>query len=445
MTTLRDTVGLVALHGHGRAARMVARGLRGLRPRTRSAAAGVVAFGDGVRSRRRGDDAFLDDEPAFEALAGTVAIGALHARVDDPDAALGLVDPVALPAIARVGGDPLAIALQGALVGASRLRHELSEAGAALGPAIPEDTLLHLAARSRQRRVVHRLVDALWKAEGGYAVVAALPGVLVGIRDPRGLRPLVLGDVEGATALATDPAALRAMGGTVVRAVAPGEMLVVDGQGVASVQPFPRRAQAPCVQEWLQLGGAEVTAGDGTAWTLRARAGEALGRARDSLGEAIVPASSVVLPAALALAEAARRPVLPVLVDDGATPRVLPEAIAGRALTLVAATIDDTLKPAIAALWSAGAQAVHVRAIVPRCTRVCPYGVWTEAPAEVVDDAVLAGRLGATSVGSLAEPQLREVLTGLNIEGACTACVGGSVPLPLSPESDQLPLFDAAG
>ncbi|MCB9666484.1 MAG: hypothetical protein H6732_20405 [Alphaproteobacteria bacterium] len=429
------------MHGHGRAARLVARGLRALAHRG-GRAAGLVAVPGDVRARREAHDAFLDDEPALEALRGDLAIGCRHGRETSPDAPVGLVDAVRLPRVATVAGQPVAVAVAGGFAAPARLRRELAEQGVALGPPTPDELLLHLIARSRQRTLVNRVVDALWRAPGGYGVLVAAPGVLVAVRDPQGLRPLLLGRVDGATVVATEEAALVAMGAVTLRALLPGEMLIVDDRGQASVEPFGRRTVAPCAQELAQLAAGTSQLHGASAWEARTRLGEELGYAAPAAIDVVVAAGAAALPAAHAFAAVLQKPVVPALGGHTA----VPELVAGRRVALVDLAPGEDLRGAVGALTAAGAAAVHVRGAVPRRQRACPYGV--DGRELVVGEApeAWATRLGATSVAWLPAERLGVALGEVGLPaGACTACVGGALPLPPEGEADQLPLFAAEG
>jgi amidophosphoribosyltransferase len=438
---LRDTASLVAVHGHPHAARTVARGLRALAARGGSAA-GVVAFAEAARARRAPTDAFLADEPALDALAGTVAVGERHARDEGPEPALGLLDGLRLPRTGRVGDDVVAVAVAGAFVGAGRLARELAD-GAALDGGDPDALLLQLLARSRQRTLVNRLVDALWKVDGGFAVIVAAPGVLVGVRDRRGLRPLVLGRVDGATVLATTESALRGAGAEPVRSVAPGEMVIVDARGLASVRPFVAREPSPCAQEWVALGE-PVDAVDGvSAWTVRERLGEALGKVFPSEADVVVAASAGAAPVAAGLGRALGLPVVPGLVGRAGAPQAVPAVVAGRRVALVGTGALRVLAREVDALLAAGVAEVHVLGASARPVRACAYGV--DGPvAEPAEGDAIAAALGAASATALPVAALRTALR--DAPGTpCAACLGEAWPVPPVDEAEeQLPLFRGA-
>lgn len=443
MRDLSDSTSLVGVFGHARAARLVARGLRALGHRG-GACAGVVAVGDDTLSSRRvASTDFLLDEPGLDALTGDVAIGARFGRGVSDDVAAGLVDPPRVPAAGRLTVGPVALAWSGVAVGAAALRTDALAHGAVLGGSDSlDEVLLHGLARSSQRTLVNRLVDALWKAPGAFSVIVAAPGLLVGARDPYGLRPLVLGRVDGASVLASEEAAVVALGGHVVRAVEPGEMVICERRGLASVRPFARRPRAVCAQESLQLAASGSAVEGRSVWELRRSLGEELAREAGASVDVVVTADDVSAPASVGFASVAGVPLLPAWAPDGRA--ALPEVVAGRKVALVSLAASARLRDRVIALLSAGASEVHLRVATPRRQRVCPYGVAGE---DVVVEGTdtWAARLGVTTAAALGSERTRVLLkveAGARDELlACTGCFGGAWPLADVFEAEGPTLF----
>jgi amidophosphoribosyltransferase len=408
---MRDGVGLVAVIGQEHAARRVGRGLRALRTRGGDTA-GVVGLEAG-RVRREAGVAWLDDEPALDALGGATALGAtlrLGPGPLDRDRAVGLVDPPAVPAVGRVGEQVVAAVLAGALVDAVE--------GIAL--ETPSEVLLALVQRSSQRTLVNRVVDALWGLRGGFAGVVACEGRLVAVRDAWGLRPLVIGRDEGSWVVASDARAVEACGATLLRAVEPGELVVIEGANLMSVRPLPRRPAAACVMEVLGLGapgdpfdGREVDA-------LRRRLGAELAAGAVEADQ-VVAADAASVPAALAWAEATRARYEAVFIEgESAVSRC-----AGQAVVLLTGGPEGAERAR--RLLRAGAREVHLRALAPPPSHACPYGVavegWDDTPGLSVD-------------------RLRAAL-GRDVRGAglCDGCLSGVWPVMPETREEQLALF----
>jgi amidophosphoribosyltransferase len=456
VAVMRDGTGIAAVYGHPRAARVVARCLRALTHRGGGAAGLVVTRRDGHRARHGADLRLLDDEPALDLLVGHIALGQVHVGAgsspsDDPW--VSVADGVPLPVSGRLSIGPVAVSVAGEITNADAVRAQLLEAGAVLRGDGLAELILHLIARSGQRTAVNRLVDALWQVRGAFSVVMTTASSLIVVRDPHGIRPLVLGRLDGAVLAVSEEIALHEVGGHVLRHVPAGEMVVVDARGIVQVQPFLRRRPAPCVQEIVQLSRSGSSFEGWAVHQLRGALGEALAQERaPGDGQLVIAADEVSVPAALGYARGARLPYEQGLVGrrDGGVLVGVPEAVVGRRVVLVAAAMGAGrhLRKAIEALTRAGASAVHLRVASPRLTAGCPYGV--DGPsAEELDEALpgppgeVARVLGAVSVGWLSIERLRGVLgLGLAAErDVCAGCLGG--PLPVAPEAreEQLGLF----
>lgn len=440
MRDLHDTSVLCAVHGHPHAARLVARGLRALVDRTRATASGIAVAAATPRSRRGAGLAPIEDEAALEALGGPIAVGELHDAAGF-EATLGLVDAPGRPVIARVADGWAIVAANGRAPAHEAIVREILQAGVALQGETPAHLLMALLARARQRTTVNRLVEALWRMEGAHAFVIATPTHLIGVRDPHGLRPLVLGTVDGATVLASDEAAVFATGGAVVRGIEPGEMVVVDEVGTVSLRPFASRAPSPCAQEAIQLASDGSTLEGRGVWGLRVRLGEELARERPALVDVVVASDAGSRPAAAGFARGLGVPEVAALIEaPSLPPRAVADAITGRRVALVGIGLGEGLRARVAALLLGGAAEVHVRAVAPPRVRACLYGLSGDV-APMDTEEVLAGRLGAASVAWTSAERLAGVLRVDRPGGWCTGCLGGAWPIPPESDLEQLPLF----
>jgi amidophosphoribosyltransferase len=234
---LREECGVFGIFGHPDAAAIVALGLHALQHRGQEAA-GIVAF-DGVRfhsERRQGlvGDHF-SSAATIDGLPGQAAVG--HVRYSTTgETALRNVQPL----FAELESGGLAVAHNGNLTNGLTLRRELIRGGAICQSTTDTEVVLLLAARSRRTRIVDRFVEALAEIEGAYALVALTNKKLIGARDPLGIRPLVLGELDGRPILASETCALDIIGAKFVRDVENGEIVVIDADGVRSFFPFPR-------------------------------------------------------------------------------------------------------------------------------------------------------------------------------------------------------------
>src|SRR5690606_38970921 len=132
------------------------------------------------------------------------------------------------------------------------MRRELVQSGAIFQSTSDTEVILHLIARSQKRRIVERLIDALRQLEGAYAFVCLTNDMLIGARDPVGIRPLVIGRIGSAYVLASETCALDIVGAEFVREVENGEVVVITAEhGLESHRPFPMRPARPCIFEYI--------------------------------------------------------------------------------------------------------------------------------------------------------------------------------------------------
>jgi len=220
-------------------------------------------------------DVFTGD--IIRTLVGRTAIGQVvgsPSTVDDDQRRFWA--PVELPLTVRYSGGQIGIAMTGRLTNGARLRQALKDQGAMFTTLSDAETLLHLVARSAQQTFVNRLVDALWKVEGSFCLLVCTEECMVAVRDPRGFRPFVVGELDRATVVATEASAIELMGGQTTREVAPGEMLIIDDEGPQSVRPFARQKRTSCSYEFVGLARDDSEVFDTAVYPVRLAIGERL-------------------------------------------------------------------------------------------------------------------------------------------------------------------------
>ena len=451
---MRDSGGLFLVAGHADAARVAVLGLHGMQHRGGSGAALTVA--DGMRLRSvsgRGSVAEVLSEEVG-ALLGTVAVGTVWSG-DGTDRLVS----------GGFRGGRVVAGVVGRFTNANSLRQELLGQGAMLRSGSDAELLVHLVARSTQRTLVNRLVDAVWRLEGAYVLALCTPDRLVVLRDPAGFRPVWIGHLGDAALVSTDDAALAEVGARPGRALAPGEMLIIDEQGTVGIKPLPERAQARCSQEMIGLASAHGSPFGISAHRIRVQLGEVLAAHHPApeatvvvgmpgAGEAIAVgmARALGLPQerGLEVVEPGPFGVASDGLDYGSPTRlrVVASAVEEQRVLLVTAWIGagDRIRQAIARLQAAGATAVDLRCAAPPMRLACPYGVTmpgteTLASARHPDAADLASWLGADSASWLAGPTLDPVLGPR--DGRCEACLTGVLPVDVQDalDEDQLSLF----
>jgi amidophosphoribosyltransferase len=188
------------------------------------------------------------------------------------------------------------------------LREQLVAEGSIFQSTSDSEAILHLIARSRRAKFLDRFTEALQQIEGGYALVALTNKKLVGVRDPLGIRPLVLGDLDGKSVLASETCALDLVGATFVRDVEHGEMVVIDETGVRSFKPFPAQRARPCIFEYVYFARPDSVVNGRSVYNVRKRMGRRLAQESPADIDVVVPVPDSGVPAALGFPQEAGVP-----------------------------------------------------------------------------------------------------------------------------------------
>ena len=303
--TLREECGVFGIYGHPDAAAVTALGLHALQHRGQEAA-GIVAF-DGKRfnaERRLGlvGDHF-SKASTITRLPGNAAIG--HVRYSTTgETILRNVQPL----FAELDGGGLAVAHNGNLTNGLTLRRNLIRDGAIYQSTSDTEAVLHLVARSRRALLMDRFIEALRQIEGAYSFVALSNKKLIGARDPLGIRPLVIGELDGHFILASETCALDIIGARFVRDVRNGEVVVISEAGVQSLMPFPPQAMRPCIFEYVYFSRPDSVVHGRSVYDVRKRLGAELAREAPAQADVIVPVPDSGVPAAIGYSQASGIP-----------------------------------------------------------------------------------------------------------------------------------------
>ncbi len=282
------------------ASALVALGLHALQHRGQEAC-GMASF-DGQRfatERHMGHvgQAFGKDD-LVQRLPGYAAVG--HTRYATSGGhAIRNVQPMF--ADLETGG--LAIAHNGNLTNFQVLRRQLVEEGSIFQSTSDSEVILHLIARSRKRRMIDRFINALREIEGGYALVALTNTSLIGARDPLGIRPLVLGELDGKSVLSSETCALDMIGARFLRDVEPGEVVQITDAGVESLRPFPDARARPCLFEYVYFSRPDSVVNGKSVYDVRKRMGARLAEETGVDADVVVPVPDSGVPAALGYAQ----------------------------------------------------------------------------------------------------------------------------------------------
>jgi amidophosphoribosyltransferase len=390
-----EECGVFGIFGHPDAAAITALGLHALQHRGQEAA-GIVSF-DGKRfhsERRLGlvGDAFARRE-VIDRLPGTAAIG--HVRYSTTgETVLRNVQPL----FAELEGGGFAIGHNGNLTNGIALRKNLVHEGAMMQSTTDTEVILHLVARARRNRFVDRFIEGLRQLEGAYAFVGLTNKKLVGARDPFGIRPLVIGKLDGCPILASETCALDIIGAQYVRDVENGEVVIFDEDGMQSHKPFPPMAARPCIFEYIYFARPDSIVGGRHVYNVRKTMGRELAREAPAQADVVVPVPDSGVPAAIGFAQESGIPYELGIIRNHYVGRTFIQptqtirdqgvrlkhsanraVVAGKRIVLVDDSIvrGTTSRKIVQMMRDAGAKEVHFRIASPPITHPDYYGIDT--------------------------------------------------------------------
>jgi len=301
---LREECGVFGISNHGDASALVALGLHALQHRGQEGC-GIVSFdGSNYHSEKRQGlvgDHFTDSD-TLKKLPGNFAIG--HNRYSTTgETSLRNIQPFF--ADLHMGG--LSVAHNGNLTNALQLRHSLVKEGAIFRTTSDTETIVQLIAKSKREKFTDKLIDSLFQIQGGYALVLLTNKKLVGVRDPLGIRPLVIGKLNKSFIFASETCALDIVGATFVREVQNGEIVVVENEELKSIKPFPKQKQKPCIFEYIYFARPDSLINNKCAYEYRKDLGVELAKETDIDADLVVPVPDSGVPAALGFAEKSKK------------------------------------------------------------------------------------------------------------------------------------------
>jgi amidophosphoribosyltransferase len=459
---LHEECGVFGVFGHDDAPALTALGLHALQHRGQEAA-GIVAFdGKQFTSERHVGlvgDVFGNDGHVAN-LKGRNTIG--HVRYSTTG---GSVVRNVQPMFADLTGGGLAIAHNGNLTNARLLRRELVAEGAIFQSTSDTETIIHLAARSHYEFIVEKLIDALKHVEGAYSLVALTSKKLIGVRDPYGVRPLVLGKLEDAMILSSETCALDIIGAEFIRDIEPGEMIVITKEGIESHHPFQVKPRRFCIFEYVYFARPDSMVEGKNVYEVRKRIGAELAREAPTAADMVIPVPDSGVPAALGYAAASGIPFELGIIRNHYVGRTFiepsdrirhlgvklkhnanREKIKGKRIILVDDSIvrGTTSKKIVEMVRDAGATEVHFRIASPPTTHSCFYGVDTpnkeDLLAHKLDTVGMRDFIKADSLAFVSMDGLyRAMGEAKRMSGApqfCDACFSGDYPIEPTDSSE---------
>ncbi len=457
---LQEECAVFGIFGTNEASINAALGLHALQHRGQEAV-GIVSFDGKSFYAHRGlghvGENFGAGSSHIENLVGHVAIG--HNRYSTSGNSNALLEIQPFSSELAFGG--FALAHNGNLTNAARLRSSLVETGSLFQSSSDTEIIVHLVARSHQDNVTDRLIDALKQIEGAYSLVCVAKDMMIGVRDPLGVRPLVLGKQGDAYVLASESCALDIVGAEIVRDLEPGEMVVITKAGVKSFKPFPVQASRFCVFEYIYFARPDSVLEGRGVYHARKAIGAELAHESGADADLVVPVPDSGVPAALGYAEAAKIPFELGIIRNHYIGRTFiqptqqgrndsvkmkhnanPATVRGKRVVLVDDSIvrGTTSRKIVAMMRAAGAAEVHMRIASPPTTNPCFYGVDTPDKDQLIaaklDVDAIANEIGADSLAFISIDGLYRAMgeASRNPDGPqfCDACFTGDYPIKLA-------------
>jgi amidophosphoribosyltransferase len=454
----RDECGVFGVYGRSDAAAIVTLGLHALQHRGQEAA-GIVAF-DGEQFFIERHIGLVGDnftkKAVIDRLKGSRAIG--HVRYSTTGGS-GLRN--VQPLFAELADGGFAVAHNGNITNAMTAQRTLQHQGAIFSSTSDTETLLHMVAMSKEKDFTARFVDALRKLEGAYSLVCLTSKKMIGVRDPLGIRPLVLGDLDGAYVLASETCALDIIGARFVRDVKPGEMVVITDAGLESSFPLELAPSRFCIFEYVYFARPDSSVEGRNVYEIRREIGRELAREAPVNADMVVPVPDSGVPAAIGYAQAAGLPFelgiirnhyvgrtfiapgdairhMGVKLKHNANKRM----IEGKRIVLVDDSIvrGTTSQKIVQMVRDAGAREVHMRIASPPTRASCFYGVDTPHTSKLLasrmEVAEMADFLRVDSLGFLSIGGLHRAVDGSPRDNEkpryCDACFTKDYPTRLT-------------
>ena len=466
---LNEECGVFGIYSNSDAAAHTALGLHALQHRGQEAA-GIVSFQNGQFFSHKaigkvGDN--FGSKDVIDELKGDTAIGHVRYSTSGGKQARNIQ-----PVFAEFSFGGMAIAHNGNLTNALTLRKELIKSGSIFQSTMDTEIFIHLIANSSISKVTDRLTEVLQKVEGAYSLVAMTQKKLIGARDPLGVRPLSLGRIGDSYILASETCAFDIIGAKFERDIEPGELVIIDKDGIHSSKPHSNTKSRFCIFEYVYFSRPDSIMEGRNVYEVRKKIGEELAKESSVEADLVVPVPDSGVPAAIGYAKEAGLPFELGIIRNHYVGRTFIEPtdqvrnlgvklkhnanadiINGKDVILIDDSIvrGTTSKKIVAMMREAGAKKVHMRIASPPTTDPCFYGVDTPEKEKLIaaNNSVeeIAKIIGADSLEFLSVDGLYRA-TGQDKRNNdcpqfCDACFTSEYPIQVADigQTSQLPLF----
>ncbi len=449
--------GVFAVYGHQNAPLLTYYGLFALQHRGQESA-GIVAAGEPyspfVAQKGMGLVSQVFSKEKLEKLQGTRGVG--HVRYSTTGSTTKLN---AQPLTVDCGRGQLAIGHNGNLVNAAMLRDELESKGSIFQTTGDTEIFLHLLAQPSSNG--NSALGNLQRVQGAFSMVMMDEEGIIGVRDPFGFRPLVLGKLDGAFVLSSETCALDLIQAEYIRDVEPGEVIIINRDGIRSEFPFKQERKAFCIFEFVYFARPDSIIDDVNVSKVRVEMGRELAREQPVEADIVVPVPDSGIYAAMGLADELQIPFEQAFVRNHYIGRtflqptqlirdfnvrvklnLIKNAVAGKRVIVVDDSIvrGTTARARVVNLREAGAREVHMRISCPPHRHACHYGIDFPDPSKLIANQCsmdeIKKYLGADSIGYLSVDGMVRA-TGLSKNDYCLACFTGDYPIEVDPRVDK--------
>jgi len=421
-----------------------------------------IATGDGYQiycHKKMGLVSQVFDEEDLARLSGFVAIG--HTRYSTMGASRILN---AQPVIVESNLGPLALAHNGNLVNIPALREDLEERGIECAATTDSEIIALMIANAQGENWLEKIRNTMPRLEGAYTLVLATTDQLMGIRDSLGIRPFCLGKLDSGWVLASESCAFNTIGAQFLREVDPGEVVIVDQNGLETYTGQESLRRALCIFEFIYFARPDSMLNGRSLYQARLEMGRQLAREHPAPADIVIPVPDSATPAAIGYAEESGLPFSEGLIKSryigrtfiSPTQRIresgvklkfnpLPEVLGGKSVVVVDDSIvrGSTTRPLVALLRRAGAREIHMRIHSPPMIYPCFLGVDTARQEELIAARLAVPEIGehieADTLGYLSLEGLIRAI-GLPQDKFCDACFTGDYPLSVQLAIDKFVL-----
>ncbi len=460
-----EECGVFGIFNHAEAANLTYLGLYALQHRGQESCGIVSSDGSGLHAHKSMGlvaDVFSNQE-IFKDLPGRAAIG--HVRYSTTGgSAIKNVQPI----MVDYSRGSIAVAHNGNIVNAQLIKDELEAYGSIFQTTMDTEIIVHLLATSKASSLLDRLTDALNRVKGAYCLLLITETRLVAARDPHGFRPLCLGKLGESYVVASESCALDLIEAEFIREIEPGEIVVIDKNGISSHFPLKKAAPTPCIFEFVYFARPDSYIFGKNVYQVRKELGRQLAREHAIKADIVIPVPDSGVPAAMGYAEESGLRFELGLIRNhyvgrtfiepqqsirhfGVKIKLNPvrEVLKDKRVVVIDDSIvrGTTSRKIVKMVRNAGAKEVHVRISSPPTSYPCYYGIDTPNRKELISSShtveEIRKYITADSLGYLSPDGLLNAV-GTNNTDFCRACFSGDYPIefPILKPAPQLPLFD---